>query len=80
MSQQLDYLAGLREAVSALDRDLAEVGVRDGINRVAQSLGLTPDVALAALYRESRRNGYTLKLMIEELERQIELAAKQQAG
>lgn len=80
MSQQLDYLAGLREAVSALDRDLAEAGVRDGVVRVAQSLGLAPDVALAALYRESRRNGYTLKLMIEELERQIELAAKQQAG
>lgn len=80
MNQQLDHLAGLRESVNALERDLAEADVRDGVTRVAQSLGLTPDVALAALYRESRRNGYTLKLMIEELERQIELAAKQQVG
>lgn len=80
MSQQLDYLAGLREAVSALNRDLAEPAVRPGIERVAAALGLPEDVALAALYRESRRNGYSIKLMIEELERQIETARRQQAG
>lgn len=80
MTQQLDHLAGLREAVSALDRDLAESGVREGVRRIAESLGLPEDIALAAIYRESRRNGYNLHLMIQELEAQIELARRAAGG
>lgn len=81
MSQtpQLDYLAGLHESVNAIDRELPEPGVREGITRVAEALGLAQDVTLAAIYRESRRNGYTLKLMIDHLEEQIDLARKQRA-
>lgn len=80
MSQtpQLDYLAGLREAVSALDRELPEAGVRAGLTRIAEALGLAEDVTLAAVYRESRRNGYSLKLMVDQIEEQIDLARKQQ--
>ncbi|HEX2171736.1 MAG TPA: hypothetical protein VHL09_04770 [Dehalococcoidia bacterium] len=77
--QQLDYLAGLRESVNALDRELTEGGVRDGLTRIAQALGLDEDVTLAAVYRESRRNGYSLRLMVDQLEEQIELAKKRQA-
>ena len=77
--QQLDYIRGLRESVGALERDLGEAGVREGVARIAETLGLAEDVALAALYRESKRNGYTLKLMIDELERQIEAVRKEQA-
>lgn len=78
MSEGIDYLAGLRESVAALDRDLVESGVREGLTRIADALGLAEDVTLAAVYRESRRNGYTLKLMIDELEKAIEVARRQQ--
>ena len=79
MAEPVDYLGGLQESVKNLNRDLGEPGVRDGITRLADTLGLAEDITLAALYREARRNGYTLKLMIEELERQVEQVKKQQA-
>ena len=78
MAEPVDYLGGLQESVKNLNRDLGEPGVRDGITRLADTLGLAEDITLAALYREARRNGYTLKLMIEELERQVEQVKKQQ--
>ena len=80
MAEPVDYLGGLQESVKNLNRDLGEPGVRDGITRLADTLGLAEDITLAALYREARRNGYTLKLMIEELERQVEQVKKQQAA
>ena len=80
MAEPVDYLGGLQESVKNLNRDLSEPGVRDGITRLADTLGLAEDITLAALYREARRNGYTLKLMIEELERQVEQVKKQQAA
>ena len=79
MAEPVAYLGGLQESVKNLSRDLGEPGVRDGITRLADTLGLAEDITLAALYREARRNGYTLKLMIEELERQVEQVKKQQA-
>ena len=80
MAEPIDYLGGLQESVKNLNRDLGEPSVREGVTRLADTLGLAEDVTLAALYREARRNGYTLKLMIEELERQVEQLKKQQAA
>ncbi len=80
MAEPVDYLGGLQESVKNLNRDLSEPGVREGITRLGDTLGLPEDITLAALYREARRNGYTLKLMIEELERQVEQVKKQQAA
>jgi hypothetical protein len=79
MAEPVDYLGGLQESVKNLNRDLSEPGVREGITRLGDTLGLAEDIILAALYREARRNGYTLKLMIEELERQVEQVKKRQA-
>ncbi len=80
MAEPIDYLGGLQESVKNLNRDLSEPGVREEVTRLADALGLAEDITLAALYREARRNGYTLKLMIEELERQVEQVKKQQAA
>lgn len=75
MVQQYDFVARVREEVELLQRELGESGVSEGIRAMAERLQLPDGLALAALYRSAKRSGYTLKLLTEELKRQLEAEA-----
>ncbi|MBI4492467.1 MAG: hypothetical protein HY690_06710 [Chloroflexi bacterium] len=72
MVQQYDFVARVREEVAGLEQELAEPGVREGVQALAERMHLPPEVALSALYRSAKRSGYTLKLLLEEVNRQLD--------
>lgn len=71
---QPDYVGRVQEEVRALEADLKERGARDELGRVAQRLNLAEDLALAALFRAARRSGLSLRLMLTEVNNQLDSA------
>lgn len=77
MPQQYDFVGRMHEEVETLQRELAEPGVRHSLDETAEQMELPRELALAACHRSAKRSGYTLKLFLEELTRQLEAAALQ---
>lgn len=73
---QHDYIGRVQEEVAALQAELGERGAREELAKVAERLGLPAELALAAVYRAARRSGLTLRLMLTELNNQLERASR----
>jgi hypothetical protein len=73
---QHDYIARVQEEQSTLAAELAEVGLAERIATIGQQLGLNEQLALAAVFRASRRSGLSLTLMVNELTAQLERASR----
>jgi hypothetical protein len=71
-----DYVGRVREEIVALEAELGERGVRDALTATAATLGLPPELALAAIYRAARRSGLSMRLMLAEVEGQLEKAGR----
>ncbi len=71
-----DYVGRVREEIGTLESDLRERGLRDELTRVAERLGLPPELALAAIYRAARRSGLSLRLMVTEINNQLDRAER----
>jgi hypothetical protein len=76
---EYDFFATVRSDVENLQNELAAPGVRDGIENVAQRFGVERDVALAALWRASKRHGETLGVFVAELADQIQRETARQS-
>lgn len=72
MVQQYDFAGRVREEVDVIEKELAEPGVADGVRATAERLQLPADLALAALFRAAKRSGYTLRVFLEEVNRQLD--------
>ena len=66
------FVASVRQEVEQLTAELAAPDVSQGIDEVAQRLGTPREVALAALWRASKRHGETLSVFLHELHNQHE--------
>jgi hypothetical protein len=73
---QHDYVGRVREEVAVLERELAERGAREDLEKIAQRLGLAPEMALAAVFRAARRSGLSVRLMLTELGNQLDQAER----
>ncbi len=71
-----DYVGRVREEIGTLESDLREHGLRDELTRVAERLNLPPELALAAIYRAARRSGLSLRLMVTEINNQLDRAER----
>jgi hypothetical protein len=73
---QHDYVGRVQEEVAALQAELGEAGAREALTKAVERLGLPPEVALAAIFRAARRSGLTLRLMVTEINNQLDRAAR----
>lgn len=73
---QHDYVMRVQEEVRDLEKEMNEPGVRDGLTRVTERLGLPADLATAAIFRAARRSGLTMRLMLTEINGQLDRAAR----
>jgi hypothetical protein len=73
---QHDYVGRVREEVAVLERELGERGAREDLEKIAQRLGLAPEVALAAVFRAARRSGLSVRLMLTEIGNQLDQAER----
>jgi hypothetical protein len=71
-----DYVGRVREEINALEKDLQERGAREELDKVVQRLNLPNELALAAIYRAARRSGLSLRLMLTELNNQLDKAER----
>ena len=67
----------VKEELLTLQRELAEPGARDGVAAATSALSLPPDLAIAVLYRAARRSGLTIRLLTEEIRREVERGRSQ---
>lgn len=73
MVQQYDLVGRVREESAQIEQELGEPGVRDSLRATAERIGVPQELALAAFFRAAKRSGYTLRLLLEEVNRQLEL-------
>lgn len=71
-----DYVGRVREEIGTLEADLSERGLRDDLNKLAERLNLPTELALAALFRAARRSGLSLRLMVTEINNQLDRAER----
>lgn len=69
---EYDFYATVRADLDQLQQELSADGVRDRVIAEAGRLGVEADVALAALWRASKRHGETLGVFLNELAAQTE--------
>ena len=67
-----DYVRHLKEEFAALEAELAEPGVEQGLADICQRFQVPREWALAAVHRAAKRNGYTVKVFLEQLKQQLE--------
>jgi hypothetical protein len=78
MVQQYDFVRRVREELEVLEKELSEPGVSDGVRATAERIGVPTETALAAFFRAAKRSGYSLRLMLEEINRQLDTAPSRQ--
>jgi len=66
------FVASVQQEIGQLTAELSAPDVSQGIDEVAQRLGISREVALAALWRASKRHGETLPVFLGELRTQHE--------
>jgi hypothetical protein len=69
---EYDFYATVKADLDQLQRELDAQDVQDGIEREAQRLGVSRELALAALWRASKRHGETLTVFLNELTNQVQ--------
>jgi hypothetical protein len=69
---QHDYVGRVREEVGTLEADLSERDARAELARTVERLGVPSELALAAIYRAARRSGISLRLMLTEINGQLD--------
>ncbi len=72
---EYDYIRMMNDEIKAIKAELEEEDTRQKLEGLAERLGLSWDVALAAAYRTSRRSGVRMSILIDELTRQLDAAA-----
>ncbi|MSQ32863.1 MAG: hypothetical protein EXR60_00305 [Dehalococcoidia bacterium] len=75
-----DYIRHLREEFALLELELKEKGVAEGLAEVAQRFSVSPELALAAVHRASKRSGYNMRLFIEQFKQQVEAEKRAPGG
>jgi transposase len=73
-----DYMRHLKEEFAVLERELQDKGVDEGLRLIAERYQVPREMAVAAVHRAAKRNGYTMRVFIEQLQQQ--LAAEKQAA
>jgi hypothetical protein len=71
-----DYVGRVHEEIQTLEQELADQTLRADLAKVAARLGLESDLALAAIFRASRRSGLSLRLMVAEVNGQLDRAER----
>lgn len=74
---EYDFFRTVREDLSELGKELAMPGVREAVDTFADRFGVERDLALAALWRMSKRHGETLSTFVAELNDQAQREAAQ---
>ncbi len=77
---EYDFYATVRADLDQLQRELDVQDVRDGIEREAGRLGVSRELALAALWRASKRHGETLTVFLKELSDQTQRETARTSG
>jgi len=77
---EYDFYATVRDDLTQLQKELEAEGAHDTVQVIAKRLGVPPDVALAALWRASKRHGETLSIFLGELTNQTQRETARQSG
>ncbi len=72
---EYDFYATVRSDLEQLQKELAAEGVGERIDALVGRFGVSRDLALAAIWRSSRRHGETLAVFVNELAEQDQRTA-----
>jgi hypothetical protein len=64
---EYDFYATVQSDLSQLQKEIGAEGVSERIDALARRFGVARELALAALWRSSRRHGETLEVFVHEL-------------